>query len=163
MYLVLQVNYAGFPVEINGTPDLHQHCHIFGVTLKSHEDTLSCYDVLHVTGVAASAASSQTYIFKPQHSVFDRSWAFYHSTKQYIEKVNKPPKKWYESSSDEDTSPKADETSSQSLDGSETEGEDDDEDETPSEAAEAEKEDDADKGTEQASFLSCLPNLSDLL
>ena len=95
----IQVNCAGFPVEINGAPDLHQRTHIYGVTLKSHEDTLACYDVLHAIAVAAHAASGGTYVFKPEHSVFDRAWAFLYSTKDFIKKASKPARLWYEDSS----------------------------------------------------------------
>ena len=131
--------------------------------VKSHEDTLSCYDVLHVIGVAASVASFTSYVFKPQHSVFDRSWAFYHSTDQYIENVNKPPKKWYEDSSDEeDRDPRAkdneheDDSSSESGEGSETEDLDKGDDRGGSDT-DGEDEEDADNGAKQASALSCLP------
>ena len=130
----VQLNYAGFPVELPGTVDLHQHAHLAGVVLKSHEDTLACRDVLQVVRVASSAASKRTFIFKPLHGLFDHAWAFLKSTKRYIKTHSLP---WSAYSSDEE---EVDETEEEEEEEDEPGDEDEREEEAGEEAGEEEPE-----------------------
>ena len=63
---------------------MDQRGHIFGACLKSHEDTLSCNDVLHAVCIAARAASDNVFIYKPCHAIFDHAWAFLHSSSKFM-------------------------------------------------------------------------------
>jgi hypothetical protein len=72
-----QVNWNGFPVEIPGTVDLHNHAHPFGVFIKSHEDTLSCLDTLCALQVVMESAHGQP--LPLCRFVSDRAWAFLNS------------------------------------------------------------------------------------
>ena len=107
LWYLFKVNYNGFPVEIPGTVDIDQHGHIFGACLKSHEDTLSCNDVLHGISMAACASSNDTYTNKPVRDIFYHAWAFYDSSSSFMRNASDATHNqgwitWLQSSDDED-------------------------------------------------------------
>ena len=71
-------------MEIPGTLDMDQRGHIFGACLKSHEDSVSCNDVLHAVSIAALASSGNVFNYKPRHAIFDHACAFLHSSSIFL-------------------------------------------------------------------------------
>ena len=87
--------------------DMDQRGYIFGACLKSHEDTLSCNDVLHAVSIAALASSENVFSYKPCHAIFDHAWAFLHSSSNFMCTATSIPTgcgrtNWIESSDEED-------------------------------------------------------------
>jgi hypothetical protein len=84
-----KVNWNGFPVEIPGTVYLCQHARISCVALKSHEDSLSCMDVLGGidAGIRASFVGSALVV---KNFLNDRAWSFLYSNRDYID-MNQGP------------------------------------------------------------------------
>ena len=72
-------------MEIPGTVDLWQHARISCVALKSHEDSLSCMDVLVGidAGIRAAFAGCALAV---QNFLNDRAWSFLYANRAYIEK-----------------------------------------------------------------------------
>lgn len=81
----MQVNWNGFPVEIPGVIDMHNHVHPVGVFLKSHEDTIACKDTLCSISLAVEAACGVD--MRWGYFMNDRAWAFLHSNMQLLEDV----------------------------------------------------------------------------
>ena len=61
---------------------MHNHSHVYGVFLKSHEDTLAGLDVLYAidSGLFAFTAHRLTFTW----SLNDRAWALYHSNRRFV-------------------------------------------------------------------------------
>ena len=56
-----------------GTVDIDQRGYIFGACLKSHEDTLSCNDILHAVSIVALASFDKVLTYKPCHGIFNHA------------------------------------------------------------------------------------------
>ena len=69
----LQVNWNGFPFEIPGMIDRHQHEHAYGVFVKSHEDTVACLDVFAALDLGAQATTKNR--FPMGIFINDKAWA----------------------------------------------------------------------------------------
>ena len=69
-------------MEIPGTVDLHGKAHAIAVFLKSHEDTLSCKDVLAALATGCDVTTRSK--LPMTRFISDRAWAFYHCNKQAL-------------------------------------------------------------------------------
>ena len=91
-----KVNWNGFPVEIPGTVDIHQHVHPYGVFVKSHEDTLACLDVMFTLDFGVHVVTGCG--LPMRYFIQDRAWAFLHSNMMCLEeREHDPPEEEYES------------------------------------------------------------------
>ena len=70
-----KTNFQGLPIEIPSTSDLHHHCHVGGVAIKSHEDCNAALGTQLMLMVGMHLML-EGYCFRPTLFVADHSWAF---------------------------------------------------------------------------------------
>ena len=80
-----KTNYQGLPIEVPSTSDLHHHCHLGGVAVKSHEDSNAAMATMVLLTVGMKKLLD--YDFKPELYLSDHSWAFLKANRKFREAV----------------------------------------------------------------------------